>query len=159
MLYFADAKWWRWHKDKPEFAAFGGLKVSIENTGAQIEDAAVHMLRNGGQNGLSTDPEALRTGQNSGYQAINLATLAGAAAILLLGYDGKVAADGRTHWFGDHPEREIPHVYDVYRKALRQLPPLLGGVRVINCSPDSAVDAFEKMTLEEALESVEPDAR
>ena len=117
----------------------------------QIEDPEVHLLRNGGTQGLSDDPEALRTGQNSGYQAINIAVLAGAAGIVLIGYDGKVAADGRTHWFGDHPEREVPFAYELYRKALRQLPPLLKDVRVINCSPDSAVDAFEKMDLVPAL--------
>lgn len=152
MLYFADAKWWRWHKDRPEFQAFAGIKCSIENTGAQIEDGAIHMLRNGGPEGLSTDPQALRTGQNSGYQAINFALLAGAETVLLLGYDGKVAKDGKTHFFGHHAEREQPYVYDLYRKALRKLPPLLGQeVKVINCSPDSAVDCFPKMDLEQAL--------
>lgn len=84
--------------------------------------------------------------------------LAGAATILLLGYDGKVSG-GKTHWFGHHPEKEIPSVYDIYRKALRQLPPLLNGIKVLNCSPDSAVDAFPKMTLEAALASLEFDAR
>lgn len=95
---------------------------------------------------------------NSGYQAINLTVLTGAARILLLGYDGKVA-NGKTHFFGDHPEKEIPSVYDMYRRMLRQLPPLLNGIKVLNCSPDSAVDAFPKMTLEAALASLEFDAR
>lgn len=153
MLYFADAKWWRWHKDRRDFAAFAGTKCSIQNTGAQIEDAAVHLLRNGGAEGFSDDPEALCTGQNSGYQAINLALLAGARALVLLGYDAKAAADGSSHWFGNHPEREGPAAFELYRRALRHAAPLLRerGVRVINVSPDTAVEAFEKMALEEAL--------
>lgn len=151
-MYFADGRWWQWHKDRPDYQAFSGQRCTIESTGMTAEDAGVHMLRNLGQDGLSTDPGGLRTGQHGGYQAINIAVLAGAARIVLLGYDGK-AAQGKSHWFGDHPVRNAHSDFVMYRKTLNALAPLVAaaGVDVINASPDSAVECFRKLPLEQAL--------
>lgn len=93
------------------------------------------------------------TGQNSGYQALNLAVLAGAQRILLLGYDMKFAPDGRQHWFGDHPRLEHParltaHLHN-FRRAAKHLARV--GVDVINCSPDSALDCFRHEEIESVL--------
>lgn len=118
----------------------------------------MHLLRNkhfpNNGTGLSLDPEYLVTGHNSGYQAINLAVLAGAETIILLGYDGRTPKQGeKTHWFGDHPRREPDAVFELYRKshAAGAAAIKAAGVRVINCSPGSAIDAFEKMELTDAL--------
>jgi hypothetical protein len=123
-----------------------------------IEDGNVHLLRNKNfpQNGtgLSLDPQYLVTGHNSGYQALNLAVLSGAKKIILLGYDGREPPQGQpTHWFGDHPRREPSAVFELYRQSFKSGAAAIkaAGVRVINCSPGSAVDAFEKMELNEAL--------
>lgn len=161
LCYFADAQWWRWHKDKPEFEAFAGAKVTIEPTGLEIDDARVFMLRNAHHgktdqaHGLSTDPAVLADGRNSGYQAINLAALAGAARIVLLGYDSKPGPDGKAHWFGQHPipthEATIRGFKTHYKQLVAPLKAL--GVEVVNCSPGSAITCFPK----ESLESVFPD--
>jgi hypothetical protein len=123
-----------------------------------IEDGAVHLLRNKNypQNGtgLSLDPEYLVTGHNSGYQAINLAVLAGAKTIILLGYDAREPEAGNaSHWFGNHPRIEPQSVFALYRQACKAGAASIkaAGVRVINCSPGSAIDAFEKMELQNAL--------
>ena len=34
VCYFADAEWWGWHKDRPEFQAFAGQKCSIADSAA-----------------------------------------------------------------------------------------------------------------------------
>lgn len=118
----------------------------------------MHLLRNKNypQNGtgLSLDPEYLVTGSNSGYQALNLAVLAGAKKIILIGYDGHVPKRGeKTHWFGDHPRREPDAVFPLYVKSFKSGAEAIkaAGVRVINCSPGSAIDAFEKMDIADAL--------
>jgi hypothetical protein len=118
----------------------------------------VHLLRNkhfpNNGTGLSLDPECLVTGHNSGYQAINLAVLAGAKTVILLGYDGHTPKQGeKTHWFGDHPRREPDAVFELYRKshAAGAAAIKAAGVCVINCSPGSAIKAFEKMELSDAL--------
>ncbi len=153
ICYFADARWWHWHKAKPEFLAFTGQRCTIFDTGNAVDNPDVFMLRNGGTEGLSDTPTELRTGRTSGYQAINLAVLAGATRILLLGYDGKVAADGKPHWFGDHPVTSDPGTISMLSRNLAWLVKPLAerGVEVINCSPDSAVSVFPKQSLESAL--------
>lgn len=80
--------------------------------------------------------------------------LAGAARILLLGYDGKFGPGGKSHWFGDHPVRSDEPTTATLARNLKQLVEPLAtlGVEVINCSPDSAVDCFPRIGLEEALE-------
>lgn len=118
----------------------------------------MHLLRNkhypNNGTGLSLDPEFLVTGSNSGFQALNLAVLAGAATVILLGYDGREPEPGQpSHWFGDHPRREPVAVFAKYRESFTSSAKALAaaGVRVINCSPGSAVEAFEKMELDDAL--------
>ena len=151
--YAADSEWHGWHKVRPEFVAFAGQKCTIQNSGANVQDDAVHMLRDGGRDGLSADPRALRTGRHSGFQALNLAILAGATTVILLGFDGKPNAEGRTHFFGDHPRPEPFAVYEEMRKAFSAAETAIeaAGVTVVNCSPGSAIDSFPKMTLEVAL--------
>lgn len=128
--------------------------MTIEPTGLEIDDPEVHMLRNGGREGLSRDASAIVTGMNSGHQVINIVALAGARRIVLLGYDGKHGSGGRRHWFGDHPDRtpfpqELANNVKHYRTLVEPLREL--GVAVVNASPDTAVDAFPRATLEAAL--------
>ena len=113
------------------------------------------MLRNadnGRPEGLSTEPTGLITGRNSGYQAINIAVLAGARRILLLGYDMRFI-DGRQHWFGNHPIKNHEAEFTGYAKRFRTMVEPLEklGVEVVNCSPGSAIDAFPRAELSEAL--------
>jgi hypothetical protein len=107
-----------------------------------------------GREGISLDPEALRTGGNSGYQALNVAVLSGASTVLLVGYDGREPLPGQgSHWFGNHPKLEPIGVFATYRESFSRAAAAIKavGVRVINCSPGSAINAFEKMDLEAAL--------
>jgi len=155
ILYACDAKWWNWHN--PEFA---GRKVGLKwnaITGSYHANWAedihpdVWALASTGTEGLEDCPNGLKTGANSGYQAINLAVHLGAKRILLLGFDMQ-AVDGKNHWFGEHPDGVSPP----YDNMLLHFPSIVEplkkrGVEVINCSPDSILDVFPKMPLEEFL--------
>lgn len=114
-----------------------------------IGDGGVHMLRNGGRDGLSADAAALQNGRNSGYQAINFAVLAGAKRIALLGYDGR-AQGGQTHWFGDHPVRTPEANLACYARNFNNMTAPLQqlGVEVVNCSPGTVVTAFPRIPLD-----------
>lgn len=158
ICYFADAQWWKWHRKRQEFIDFKGQKCSIWASGNAIDDPAVHILRNSNEpnhgNGLSLDAEKLVTGGNSGYQSLNLAVLAGAKTIILLGYDAREPENGQpSHWFGDHPHKESLAAYPMYRKSFADGAAAIkaAGVRVINCNLDSAITQFEKMGIDEAL--------
>jgi hypothetical protein len=99
--------------------------------------------------------DVIHQGGNSGYQAINLAYLWGAATIILLGFDCGASPKGEAHWFGQHPPSLSQHQpYDMWRAKFPALARDLKqeGVRVINASRETALDCFERMTLEEAIE-------
>lgn len=146
-LYACDFQWWRVHQGVPSFA---GLKFSIHPKAARF---GVQVLRNTGPDGLETDPSGLRTGSNSGYQAINLAVHLGAARILLLGYDMQ-RTGGKSHWFGDHPYglQSRPALSLFVRHFATLVPPLRAlGIPVINCTRETALTCFPRHPLEDAL--------
>lgn len=171
--YAADAKWHGWHNEgiaKPllhlsaaevrgRWLAFPGQKCTIQNAGGHVVDETVHVLRNrdlktGPHAGLSDDPGALATGRHGGFQALNLAILAGASKILLLGYDAKRGADGATHWHGEHiVTSPAEAAYAEFKRSFSSAQAAIeaAGVLVLNCSPNSAIDTFPKMDLQEAL--------
>lgn len=106
--------------------------------------------------GLSLNPSVLCTGAtsngNSGFQAINLAVHLGAARILLLGYDMS-RHSGKSHWFGEHPNRWAPSNYKAFLPTFDSLvkPLKTLGVEVVNCSRVTAMKTFPLMPLEQAL--------
>ena len=153
VLYACDWRWWHKHAGVP---AFTGLKVTLSNSLGHVAVwPEIKVLENTGTEGLESAPTGLRTGRNGGYQAINLAVHFGARRIVLLGYDMKPDAQGRSHWFGDHedwPTRPsifrdvfLPH-FDALARALEET-----GVQVVNCTPDSALDVFPKADLADSL--------
>lgn len=153
ILYYADGRWWGWHKDKPEYRAFQGLRVTIEGgDGEGAGDVDVHVMRLDTRGVLSRDPERLAHGGNGGYQAINLAALAGARRIVLLGYDMKHKA-GRSNWHKGHPikspERWVKGWIPRFRELAAELKK--DGVEVINASEETALDAFPRRPIAELL--------
>jgi hypothetical protein len=170
-LYFADSRWhlwqlqgasksWPWasfsaEQVKEAFKNFAGQKITIEHGGAEAKEPDVFVLRNYGHEGLSEKPDGIHTGQNSGYQAINIAVLAGAKKIILLGYDMKYTG-GKSHSHSGHPVKMPEDCYKRYAKNFTSLENPLEklGVKVLNCCHDSLITAFPKVSLEQALEAV-----
>lgn len=149
VLYSCDAKWWGHYRGVPEFT---GLKFTLEKRAGQWP--GVQVLENTGSRGLEPAPTGLRTGFNSGAQAINLAVHLGARRIVLLGYDLQPGADGRTHWFGRHPSalrRESPYAMFMDAFCSLVLPLHQLGVEVVNASRATALTAFPRVSLEAAL--------
>lgn len=156
VLYAADAKWWRFYNGAPDF---DGLKYSIEQSVDQPPTdwsawPDVRVLRNTGADGLELDPSGLRTGYNSGYQAVNLAYhLAGPTRMILLGFDMWTGPRGEQNWFGAHPNH-VPSPYPIFLQAFRGLarPLEAAGVRVLNASRFTVLDTFPRVALEEAFQ-------
>lgn len=146
VLYACDRRWWRAH---PETASYAGPKYGLE---AVVDRPDVQVLRNTGETGLELDPSGLRTGRNSGYQAINLAVHLGARRIALLGYDMKTDAKGKQRWFGDHSYGGPMIPFYTFRELMPTIvPPLAAlGVYVMNCTPGSALECFPHHGLDEA---------
>lgn len=156
VLYASDVAWWKKHNGVMTFA---GLKYGA--IAPATNPWHVQALRNDGPSGLCLNPNGLRVGGNSGYQAINLAVHLGAARILLLGYDmsreGK-NGKGRSHWFGEHPKGLAGN--SPYVAWLGQFPTLVAplkqlGVVVINCTRRTVLTTFPQRPLEVALPALE----
>jgi len=98
-------------------------------------------------------------GSNSGYQAINLAFILGAGEIILLGYDMQKTG-GKQHFFGDHPNgpMKVDSDYNGWLGNFEKLASDLAGkgVEVINCTRQTALTCFKRMSLEDALSVTAP---
>ena len=149
VLYSCDAKWWRYHRGCPDFR---GEKWTAHGAGNDKQDiAATYGLRcvAGAQGaGFSRRQDVIHYGSNSGFQALNLAILFGAARIVLVGFD----MQGR-HFFGAHPH---PLVNSDPRRFVRHferaVPSVPAGVEILNATPGSALTCFRAASLDEALD-------
>lgn len=138
-----DREWWQYHG---ELAGFPGRRVSLDDSGV----AGVDFLKNTGSVGFDEDPGNLRSGGNSGYQALHLCAHLMPAKILLVGFDMRGA-----HWFGEHPpalRRTVPHMDNRIRRFDDLKAPLAErGIEVVNCTPGSALGAWRRGDLETEL--------
>jgi hypothetical protein len=153
VLYACDAKWWKWY---PAASAFQGLKYTLSQPQVKVPD--LHVLQNTGRDGLELKPTGLKTGCNSGYQAVNLAVHLGAARIILLGYDMQPHG-GRHHHHPEHPQKSTPP-YAVWVCHFATLAAALKkhGIDVVNCSRRTALTCFPKDSLAHALPATNQEA-
>jgi len=101
--------------------------------------------------GLSTDPEVLHCGQNSGFAAVNLAyhRLNGeGGTIILLGFDMHVS-NGKRHFFGAHPgNMEVDSNYNDFMRNFRKIDCAALGIDIWNCTRRTALDCFPLIDLD-----------
>ena len=91
--------------------------------------------------------EGALSGSNSGLLGLKVAVSKGAKKVLLLGFDM-----GGTHYFGEHKpplKNTKTERFAVFNEQFRRYRPK--GVEIINCTPDSQLDAYPKKRLEECL--------
>jgi hypothetical protein len=153
LLYFCDARWYRWHKDNELFKNFQGIKVTFQNHKYVPDD--VLKLGHGGKEGLCLEKDKVATGSNSGFQCINLSFHLGTNRILLLGYDMKTVG-GKSHWHNGHGKdfqlTDKTFSSNMVPKFNTLIEPLKSrGVEVINCTPGSMITAFPFQKLENVI--------
>lgn len=146
LLYACDGKWWDAvdPTSKMKYAEEAAQHFSKDCMWTQDRGASerygIRFIRSEKKPGLSKVAGIIRQGANSGFQAINLAYLAGARRFILLGFDCK-----GEHWHGKHPDSintGMPHA--LWKKEFQTLAADLSkeGVDVVNCSPGTALRAF-----------------
>lgn len=160
ILYAGDYKWWGWYAKTGRSTGRGaisipGLKLSLyPKTEKRWPD--VKTLYNAGTFGLDDRPWAVKTGQNSGYAAINLAVHTGAKRIVLIGYDQK---NGPQHFFGQHPTPAAPgghkdgDIANTWRPNFNNLvePLKERDIEIVNCTRDTALECFPMAGLRDIL--------
>jgi hypothetical protein len=148
MLYASDLKWWMHYK--AHALAFEGLKVTIRTVLPFKEVLSLEQSRN-----VPFDPRPthLVSGGNSGYQAVHIAAQRGAGRILLCGFDMRHVGNCK-HWFGAHSGKLNTAMN--YKQWIDNFSALAAdltarGVRLVNCTPRSALRGIPFTPLEEAF--------
>lgn len=157
LLYGCNLAWWQYY-----WSQVSDLPCEKWTTNPQAaKEFGLNWIAERFQLGLSTDPNVISHGHGSGFSLVSMAHRAGADRIVLLGYDCKYSSDydgkarqvgsGPRHFFGEYPSvmQHWPSVkvekgvhvelVDLYRSIAKQ-----GLVEVINCTPGSAIDCFER---------------
>lgn len=164
VLYFGDCTWYNLHRLK--LIDWPGLKVSHcarfqENVKRAKQEKIKFMARDKSHKlGISRRPGHVSWNFNSGAAAISLAAHFGVKRIILLGFD--MAIDKKTsasHWHGSHrAPGEKPKIAPekAYRKHLTSFPQIAKeakerGLEIINASPKSAIQAFQKVRVKDLL--------
>ena len=162
-LLACNPEWWDYYwRNDPELRRADFAKWTWDKPTADKYGLA-HIRGEWGE-GLSKDPEVIHYGHSSGYQLINLALHYHVSEFVLIGYDlrypegyskGERNPGGDRHFFGEYPKElehwpgvgkggEMTGLLDCYRT----IEPDDYGIRIINCSPGSALDCFEMGKLE-----------
>jgi hypothetical protein len=134
-LVACDKTWWENH---PEARAFPGEKWCAYAGGAGVQRIP--------------PKDGINTNTNSGLLGLHYAIVRGEAKrVLLLGIDMQ-----GSHYFGRYTNGCVntePSRFTFFLKQFADYQPRIpAGVTVINCSPQSALEIFQKMTFDEALE-------
>lgn len=145
-LYACDPDWWALRE--PAADAFDGQRLIGYGQRAGCTPCRVQPHAE-----MLWDGERLGGGANSGYQALNLAAVMGAARVVLTGFDCKGPGE---HWHGRHaaPLRQtnalcVARWIDYFDAAA----PVLAerGVEVLNATRDTALTCFPRASLPEAI--------
>jgi len=111
--------------------------------------------------GVANDGESLGWGGNTGFAAVNLALYLGARRVFLLGFDMKRSEDGerRSNWHdhnvGKPNDASYKRFSDQFKKHGKQFFEKFPGREIVNLGPDSNMNTFPKMKLDEIIPIIE----
>lgn len=162
VCWFGDLKWFNWHKK--ELKTFSGTIAHCNSKSFIKRLKWMIPYERGNPLGIDTRENMVSWNRCSGLSAINLAYHMGASTAVLLGFDMKHNGKQRN-WHKDHKEEcSLSHSDPMKDCADRRYRHYLSSCkhikkdadrlkfRIINANPDSAIQEFEKMTLNKFLE-------
>lgn len=155
MMFFGDQSFYTRYGNERLIPSFPGLKVTCHkwfNNPVYNGRGFKYVERDSRRLGLTDEPGKVVWNGNSGAAAINLAMHTGAKRIILLGFDLNDLSQS-THWHKLYGERN-PRTYETHRSCFSHIAEDAKrfGIEIINANPDSAIDAFPKMSLSEILD-------
>jgi hypothetical protein len=156
VLYGCESAWWRVHNGCPEFK---GEKWSTHDRGGNdkwraAREFGLRLVEGSAGKGFSPNPALVHYGKNSGFQAVNMALLWGAARIVLVGFDMREVG-GKRHFFGDHPRplrntSSYASFVAAFVEAVGHQKPT---AEIVNATPRSHLMCFPAMSLRDAIAS------
>ncbi len=147
---FGDLRWFNIHRsDLQKYP-----NPVFTNQPSLHKGKGFHWLRCLPRESRGLHSQALGWGGNTGCTAINLALILGAYRVFLLGFDLRVR-DGKTNWhdcnLGKPNDASYRRFIRGFQAVAADLPHKFPGRTIYNCTPDSGLLVFPKMSLEEAL--------
>jgi SAM-dependent methyltransferase len=165
VFYSGDARWFEIHSKLADlqgeiWSTYDPSRKAEENKENVAERYGINLIGVRYDEAFSLDPSYVNSGNNSGFAGLNLAILMGAKRIVLVGFDMR-HVDGKKHFFGDHPSplrnsppKVFPAWIEIFTKAAKTLP---ADIKVVNATPDSALQCFPAWGLEAALAWASPE--
>lgn len=125
-------------------------------------DNAIWIEGQRGDGSVSTRPDRVEVGFTSGQGSLSIACLKRARRVVLFGFDYREHGRQQHAHNEDYPWHLPPGMLDrqwpVWARKFDMARPSLdrAGVRVLNASPDSAIAAFDRCSIEDGLRALEP---
>jgi hypothetical protein len=142
VLYAADPQWWDQFAGVPDFK---GTRATQDLGTARKYGLAYIRSKRG--IGFSKTWDYIHRGDNSGFQALNIAVLAKCDPIVLLGFDMKMNGKQR-HWFGDHPgDRNVNSPYHTFATHFNDAALHAPNLNILNATRDTALKCWPKVEL------------
>jgi len=141
-------------KSHTDIFSFQGLRITCGETKVDYNGRIKLIGKDKAKKlGISFNPSHVAWNFNSGAAAINLAVHFGVKRIILLGFDMKLD-EGNQHWhkyYAGNP-RTVHATMNTHMRGFPQIAKdLEGKVEIINACPDSRIDAFPKMNLDDII--------
>ncbi len=160
-LFFGDCAWYNVYRT--ELALWPNLKVTCCDRFANKPEALCENIKflardRSRSMGITEDPSKVSWNNNSGAAAINLAYHLGVKVVVLLGFDMTLDKNRVSHWHGCHVKYRANKRYSPpFERHMKSFPFIAAdakrlGLTILNASPISVLDMFQKITLAEALE-------
>lgn len=160
VCFFGDCSWWLLHQAM--LRNFPGLVVSccprFENRPEKQMDGVKYLAKDKEHTqGISGDPTKVSWNWNSGTAAISLAAHFGVKTIYLLGFDMQMENERFSHWHGSHrPTTQKSKKTPPFKRHLKGFSTVAQdanekGISIYNLNPESAVEAFKKVSIKEVL--------
>jgi hypothetical protein len=154
-LYACDWGWWQHHNFAQDFLGLKFTSTSFDvgfcddKTQVGAEKYGITLVPATFVKGNSFGQDCLHYGNpgSSGFQAVNLALLLGASRVAMVGFDLRYV-DGKSHYFGKHPDHLERCTEAGYHQMRHAFPP---DDRIVNCTPGSSLTVYPVMTPEAVL--------
>lgn len=150
--FFTDGHIYESHRE--DVRTWAGEVVTLSRAAKREQPDKVKRLKGEWTKGFPPiGSPIIRQGRSSGHTAISVAAALGASLIPLLGFDMRLV-EGKEH---HHAEYAGPRDLDIYAREF--VPAFAGwnddalqaGIRIVNCTPGSAVTEFPFADLDEVL--------
>jgi hypothetical protein len=151
ICFFGDSRWFDWNRE--EIKKFKGTIITCQRKLRHINGHDIKSVQKGKKKGIETNPKFVCWNGSSGGCAINIAYHLGASRIVLIGFDMKTK-NGEHHFHNDYPAKGKQ--YDPYKKFIEPFPVIKKeanrlGVEILNATPDSTIDCFPIVKIEDTL--------